>query len=160
MSPIDRDHQPLDPEETPDALDRLLGELRVEVRSGFSTQVMARLPEPSWRARRSASREWAVAAALAVLLVAVAAFLLSGGGAADQGVATSVVDLLVATLAAGAGFLAASWAGLGAAVDAALGGSVTALVALGLAALAANGLLLLLIRRRRAAAAERVRDDS
>ena len=65
---------------------------------------------------------------------------------------------MVATLAAGAGFLAASWRGLGAMVDAALDGSVTALLALGLAALAANGLLLLLLRRRRSAV--RSSDDS
>jgi hypothetical protein len=161
MTPIDRDLQrerhPDEPDATPDALDRLLGELRVEVRSGFAMEVMARLPEPAWRPRRSASREWVLAAVLAAVLVAVAALLLSSGGS-EQGVGTSVIDLLVATLLAGAGFLAASWGGIGATVDAALDGSIGALVALGLAAVAANGLLVLLLRRRRAAA--RARDDS
>ena len=144
-------------DETPDALDRLLAEARVPVRAGFSRQVMSRLPEAGLRRHRAASREWAVAAGLAAALVAVAAFLLSGGDGAGAGVAASVLDLVAATLAAGAGFLAASWRGLGETIGAALDGSATALVALGLAALAANGLLFLLLRRRRA---ERTADKS
>jgi len=140
----------LDP--APDALDRLLAEMRVPVAQDFSRQVMDRLPEPSWGRRRGSAREWAVAAGLAAVLVVLAAALLAGGAGSDTGVATSVLDLLIATLAAGAGFLAASWRGLGEAIGAALDGSATALAALGLAALAANGLLFLLVRRRRAAA--------
>jgi hypothetical protein len=155
MKTPDRDPRLDDPsaaDEAPDALDRLIAEIRVEVAPGFSRQVMSRLPEAVAHRQRSARREWAIAGALAAVLVAVAAVLVAGGGAAEPGVAVSVLDLVVATLAAGAGFLAASWRGLGQAVGAALDGSVTALVALGLAALAANGLLVLLLRRRRAAA--------
>jgi hypothetical protein len=148
----------LDADETVDALDRLLAEARVGVDPSFSRQVMSRLPEASWRPRRSARGEWLIAAALAAALVVLAAVLLTGGDAAQPGVGGSVVDLVVATVMAGAGFLAASWRGLGTAVSEALDGSVTALVALGLAALAANGLLLLLLRRRRSAA--RIDDQS
>ena len=144
-------------DEAPDALDRLLAEVRVPVDPAFSRQVMSRLPDADWRPRRSARREWAIAAALAACSL-LAAVLVTGGEAAEPGVGASIVDLVVATLAAGAGFLAASWRGIGETVDAALDGSVTALVALGLAALAANGLLFLLLRRRRAPV--RSRDDS
>jgi len=148
-------------DEAPDALDRLLAEARVAVDPGFTRQVMSRLPETTWNQRqaiagsrdtsptRSARREWAIAAAVAAFLVVAASVLVTGGEAAQPGVGTSIVHLLVSTLAAGAGFLAASWRGLGVMVNAALDGSWSALLALGLAALFANGLLVLLLRRRR-----------
>jgi hypothetical protein len=145
-------------DDSPDALDRLLAEIRVPVDRAASRQIMSRLPAADWRPRRSARGEWAIAAALVAMLAALAAVLVSGGESSAGGVGTSIVDLVVTAVAAGAGFLAASWHGLGAAVDAALDGSVTALLALGLAALAANGLLLVLLRRRRSAV--RSRDDS
>ncbi|HVR27941.1 MAG TPA: hypothetical protein VMS86_00275 [Thermoanaerobaculia bacterium] len=159
MKPTDLDLTPgqREADDTPDALDRLLAEVRVPVREGFTRQVMSRLPESRTPPRRVVSREWAVAAGLAAVLVAVAAVLLAGGDGTGADVAASVVDLIAATLAAGAGFLAASWRGLGETIGAALDGSVTALAALGLAALAANGLLFLLLRRRRA---ERTVDKS
>jgi hypothetical protein len=144
--------------ETPDALDRLLAEVRVPVDAAFSRQVMNRLPDPDWRRHRSRGREWAIAAALAATLAVLAAVLVAGGDGSGAGVGSSIVELVVATVSAGAGFLAASWRGLGAAVDAALDGSVSALLALGLMALAANGLLFVLLRRRRAP--ERSRRDS
>jgi hypothetical protein len=154
MSTRDREFnsEDLGADDAPDALDRLLAESRVAVDPGFSRQVMSRLPEVAWRRQRAAKREWAIAAAVAALLLVVAAVLVTGGDAAQPGVGTSIVDLLVATVSAGAGFLAASWRGIGAAVNEALDGSVGALLALGLAALAANALLFLLIRRRRVAA--------
>jgi len=147
-------------DEAPDALDRLLAEARVAVDPGFTRQVMSRLPETTWSQAiggtrdtsptRSARREWAIAAAVAAFLVVAASVLVTGGEAAQPGVGTSIVHLLVSTLAAGAGFLAASWRGLGVMVNAALDGSWSALLALGLAALFANGLLVLLLRRRSA----------
>jgi hypothetical protein len=120
----------------PDALDRLLAQARVPVREGFTRQVMSALRTDGAARRGRARWEWAAAAGVAAALVAIAAVLLAG---ADTGssVATSVLDLLAATLAAGAGFLAASWRGLGAAIGAALDGSVTAIAGLGLAALGA-----------------------
>ena len=150
-------------EEAPDALDRLLAEARVAVDPAFTRQVMSRLPEATWSPKtanagaagalpgRSARREWAIAAAVAAFLIVAASVLVTGGEAAEPGVGTSIVHLLVSTLAAGAGFLAASWHGLGTMVNAALDGSWSALLALGLAALFANGLLFVLLRRRRAA---------
>jgi hypothetical protein len=155
MSTGDRDARPDDPrrlEEAPDVLDRLLAELRVPVAPGFTRQVMSRLPERAPRRERAWGREWTIAAAIAAVLIALAAVVLAGGESGAPGVATSIVDLVVATFAAGAGFLAASWRGLGATVNAALDGSASALLALGLAALAANALLFVLVRRRRAAA--------
>jgi hypothetical protein len=143
MKTTDRDpnaEAALAAEEAPDALDRLLAEIRVPVAEGFSRQVMSRLPAARPRRERAVVREWALAGALAV--------------------AGSILDLAVATLAAGAGFLAASWRGLGQTVTAALDGSASALVALGLLTLAVNGLLLLLLRRRRAASTARSRDPS
>jgi len=151
-------------DDAPDALDRLLAEARVAVDPAFTRQVMSRLPEATWSPRpdnarlgdalptRSARNEWAIAAAVATFLIIAAGFLVTGGEAAEPGVGTSIVHLLVSTLAAGAGFLAASWRGLGVVVNAALDGSWSALLALGLAALFANGLLVLLLRRRRGAA--------
>jgi hypothetical protein len=141
--------------DTPDALDRVLAEIRVPVDPAFSRAVMGRLPEPEWRGRRSRSREWAIAAALVTMLATIAAVLVTGSDASAPGVGASIVELVVATVSAGAGFLAASWRGLGTAVNAALDGSVSALLALGFAALAANGLLLVLLRRRRSPARSR-----
>ena len=137
-------------QDAPDALDRLLAEARVAVDPAFTRQVMSRLPEPEWTPSRSVRREWAIAAAVAAFLLVAAAVLVTGGEAAEPGVGTSIVHLVVSTLAAGAGFLAASWRGLGVVVNAALDGSWSALLALGLAALCANGLLIVLLRRRRA----------
>ena len=101
-------------DDSPDALDRLLDEIRVAVDPAFSRQVMSRLPDADWRPRRSARREWAIAAALVAMLAAIAAVLVTGGEASAPGVGTSIVDLVVATVSAGAGFLAASWRGIGA----------------------------------------------
>ena len=137
-------------DEAPDALDRLLAEARVAVDPAFTRQVMSRLPEPAWKPSRSARREWAIAAAVAAFLLVAAAVLVTGGEAAEPGVGTSIVHLLVSTLAAGAGFLAASWRGLGVMVNAAFDGSWSAILALGLAAFFANALLVVLLRRRRA----------
>ena len=134
---------------TPDALDRLLAEARVAVDPAFARRVMSRLPAAEWSVGRSARREWAIAAAVAAFLIVAAAVLVTGGEAAEPGVGTSIVHLAISTLAAGAGFLAASWRGLGVMVNAALDGSWSAILALGLAALFANGLLVVLLRRRR-----------
>jgi hypothetical protein len=144
--------------DTPDALDRLLAEIRVPVGADFTRAVMSRLPDAAWRRRRSRGREWAIAAGLVAMLVTAAAVLVTSGDASAPGVGASIVELVVATVSAGAGFLAASWRGIGAAVDAALDGSVGALLALGLMALAANGLLFVLLRRHRSP--ERSRHDS
>jgi hypothetical protein len=162
MKTTDRDPRAeaaLAAEEAPDALDRLLAEIRVPVAPGFSRQVMNRLPAGRGYRLPAARREWAIAGALAAALIAIAAVLVAGGEGSQAGIAGSIVDLAVATLAAGAGFLAASWRGLGETVAAALDGSATALLALGLLTLAVNGLLVLLLRRRRAATA-RTRDES
>ena len=139
-------------DDSPDALDRLLAEIRVPVDPAFSRQVMSRLPDADWRptaigcaASGRSPRRWSPCSPPSPPCSSAAAM------ARGAGVGTSIVDLVVTTVAAGAGFLAASWRGLGTMVDAALDGSVTALLALGLAALAANGLLLLLLRRRRSA---------
>jgi hypothetical protein len=160
MSTADRDPriEDLVAMDTPDALDRLLAEIRVPVDAAFTRRVMSRLPDAAWQRRRSRSREWVIAAALVGLLGITAAVLVTGGDASAPGVGTSIVELVVATVSAGAGFLAASWRGIGAAVDAALDGSISALLALGLMALAANGLLFVLLRRRRSP--ERSRHDS
>lgn len=137
-------------EEAADALDRLLVVARVPVREGFAREVMERLPETPWRRRRK--REWAMVASMGAFLAAVAAYLFASGEAPRVGFLAALVELAVATLGAGAGFLAASWRSLGQAVDAALEGSVATLVGLGIAVLAAYALLFLLLRRRRPAA--------
>src|SRR3990172_7862879 len=116
MKTTDRDARidgALAAEEPPDALDRLIAEIRVPVAPGFSLEVMSRLPASRPRRERAVLREWRIARPLAAVLAALAAVLVAGGEGSELGVAASVVDLAAAPLAAGAGFLAASWRGLG-----------------------------------------------
>jgi len=142
----------------PDELDRLLAGERIAVRQGFTAEVMARLPQPSWAKR--GSRVWWVAAAVAVVLLTAASWLLARdpGSRAVFGSLAAIGDLLVTTLVVGAGMLSASWSGLRTLFGDAFGQSPLTLAAFGLLVVALNGLLFRMLRRRTANAVERRRD--
>ena len=130
----------------------LLARESIEVRDGFAGVVMANLPETSWT--RPARAPWGVAAAVVVVLGVSAALLLgsSSESALFGGLLASVGDLLAVSLAAGAGFLSASWGGLRTTATEALQGSPTSLAVLASMAIGAAGLLYSLLRRRAAKA--------
>lgn len=139
------------------ALDRLMAQSSLPVRQDFKAGVMAALPVAGWEARHP--RTWRFPAAVCLLLVALAALLVSFGaeGPAPSGLSAlfAVAGLIRAAVQAGAGLLAASWKGLGMA----FGEVLSSPASLGLAAflvLCLNLLLLSLIRRRKPAAPEAV----
>jgi hypothetical protein len=132
---------------------------RVAVRSDFRDQVMAALPAAGWEAR--SPRAWRLPAAL-LLALAGAAAALAGFGSARlhpglpfAGALAAVGDLFQTALLAGAGLLGASWRGVGGVVAELLGGSPGSLVALVVLVAGIDLLLLSLLRRRAAPAAER-----
>jgi hypothetical protein len=127
---------------------------KVEVRDGFADSVMARLPQRAKAGRLAVAL--LVAAALAGLATSVA--LLSGGGAPTAGsLVATLGDFFGTLLIAGAGLLGASWRGVGEGVRSFLALS-PANVAIAVGVSAASALLLIsLLRRRRAVAAERAR---
>lgn len=135
------------------ALDRLFQETRIAVRPDFRESVLAALPAAGWEAR--SPRAWRFPAAAFVLLAGIAAALLSAGvvaGADSSGLGTlaAVVEMVWATVLAGAGLLKASWKGIGIVVEDVLSSPLT-LGAFGLFVLCLNLLLVSLVRRRRPA---------
>ena len=132
-------------------LDGLLKQEAVPVRVGFVDEVMANLPDAHWARHRRAP--WAVAVAATVLLGLVAALLLGRSSETSlvTGLLASVGDLLAVSLAAGAGFLGASWGGLRTVASEAMQGSPVSLALLAGLAAAFGGTLYSLLRRRRAA---------
>ena len=137
-------------------LNRLLMRDSLTVREGFVDQIMARLPKPPWqpsiRERRS-TKQWLLAGALAIALASVGGLLLRSDPATSSvlGSVAALVDLVVGTLLAGAGLLAASWSGLRTTVGGAVAESPSLIAALGLAVVLLNLVLFRLLRRRRAA---------
>ena len=145
-------------------LDRLLARYSLPVREGFTDQIMACLPEPSWRKSsrgRQSAKQWLVAAALAIALASVGGLLLRSDPATSSvlGSVAALGDLFVGALLAGAGLLQASWSGLKTTVGGAMAESPSSFVALGLAVVLLSMLLFRLLRRRRAAATVARRDD-
>ena len=132
-------------------LDGLLKPEAVPVRIGFVDEVMAKLPPADWA--RQPSAPWAAAVAATVLLGLVAALLLGRSSETSlvTGLLASIGDLLAASLAAGAGFLGASWSGLRTVAIEAMQGSPVSLALLAGMAAAFGGTLYTLLRRRRAA---------
>jgi anti-sigma factor RsiW len=135
------------------ALDRLIQESRISVRPEFRESVMAALPAAGWEGR--SARAWRFPVAAFVLLAGIAVALLSAGsiaGADSSGLGTlvAVVEMVWATVLAGAGLLKASWKGIGIVVEDALS-SPLSLGAFGVFVLFLNLLLVSLIRRKRPA---------
>jgi hypothetical protein len=138
-----------------DALDILLAEAAVPVRSGFRADVMRSLPAAGWEGR--APRAWRLPAAVLVLLALAAALTAGLPGArtagSGAGAAGAVLDMLATGALAATGMLWASWRGVGVALDALL----TPASALALVVLVASLdvlLLSFLVRRGRSAARE------
>ena len=112
---------------------------KVEVRAGFTAEVMAALEPAAWEAR--SLRAWRLPLAVLVLFAAGAALawsLAGGSGGLAGGAWTAVAalaELVGAGLVAGSGLAAASWSGVGSAVAEWLGASplrwIAALVAVG-----------------------------
>lgn len=141
-------------------LDGLLQQESVPVRAGFVGEVMAALPDVDWARHRSAP--WAAAVAATMLLGLAAALLLGRSSEASlvTGLLASVGNLLAVSLAAGAGFLGASWGGLRTLAGEAMQGSPVSLALLaGMAAVFA-GTLYSLLRRRAARVSIDSRDRS
>lgn len=134
------------------ALDDLLLQNRVAVRSGFRDDVLAALPVAGWEAR--SPRTWSLPAAAFVLLGMIAAAVLvfhsSGFGSASSGLSAlfAVGGLFKATLLAGAGLLAATWKGAGLVFQELLSSPVN-LGMFGVLVLCLNLLLISMVRRRR-----------
>lgn len=132
---------------------------RVAVRPDFRDQVMAALPAAGWEARTP--RAWRLPAALLLALAGSAAALAGFGsarlhpGLAFAGALAAVGDLFQTALLAGAGLLGASWRGVGGVIAELLGGSPGSLVAFVVLVAGVDLLLLSLLRRRPAPAAER-----
>jgi len=129
---------------------------RIEVRSGFTAEVMAALEPAPWEARTL--RAWRMPFALVLTLAGIAAALFGGAaaeldrGAGGFGALAALADLFVTATTAGAGLLAASWQGLGLGVAEWLGESKLNLAAALGAVVGVNYLLLRLLRRRPARA--------
>lgn len=141
------------------ALNHLLAESRIGVRSGFAQQVVKSLPAAGWETK--SPRSWKLVAALLVLLGGLSAALVGTGSArlapesAFLGAFAAVVDLFRATALAGAGMLQASWRGLGLAMGEMVRGSVLNWLAFALIVVGLNALFILQLRgQRRAASVE------
>lgn len=133
-------------------LHEVLASSRVPVREGFRDAVMAALPAAGWEARPV--RAWRLPLALMLLLGSAAAILLGSSAAAARSAsfvaaAGTLLDLLGATVLAGAGLLSATWKGVGLFVGQTLAGSPlhVAVAAFGLVCL--DVLVLRMIRRGR-----------
>ncbi len=148
-------------EELP-ALFDLLSSDEIEVREGFTDEVMSSLPAAGWEARHP--RAWVAAAALLVALVGISTLLVTLSGAEPQGLGALVAigELFGSAVTAGAGLLTASWQGLGMAAGEVVGGSVAQTIAFTLFVLGVNVLFVRLLLRswKREAATERVGKSS
>jgi hypothetical protein len=137
----------------------------IPLREGFRAEVLSALPAAPWaatrRQRSHGSYRWAAALLVALAGFSALLFTVAGAGASPGGplsAVAAVADLLVVSLVAGAGLLAASWSGVGMAVGEVLSASPGTLVG---AALLLSFLILLLytlVRRPRTAAARRRSD--
>ena len=135
------------------ALSNLLQRSSVPVRPDFRQQVMSSLPSAGWESR--SPRTWAFPAAVFVLLAGVAAFTMGGRSPHSSllSALAAVAGMFRASAVAGAGLISASWKGLGMAFAATLS-SPMSLGAFGIFVLCVNLVLVSLLRRRRAGAAE------
>lgn len=139
------------------ALEGLLAQARVPVRQSFRKEVLAVLPSAGWEAR--APRTWGFPLAMFVLLGVVATAVVgsasAGGEHGGMGALSAVFGMFQATVLAGAGLLAASWKGFGLVFQEMLSSPIS-LGMFGVFVLCLNGLLISMIRRRRAAPATAV----
>ena len=140
------------------AFEGLLQKNRVAVRPDFREQVLSSLPTAGWESR--SPRTWAFPAAVFVLLAGIAAFVMGSRGPHSSllSALAAVSGMFRASAVAGAGLLAASWKGLGMAFAAILS-SPMSLGAFALVVVCLNLLLVSLLRRRRAAAADVLQRD-
>ena len=131
----------------------LLARDRISVHDGFADRVMADLPDAPWADRRQIP--WAAAAGIALLLALGATLFLGRSSETSllTGVMASIGDLIAVGLAAGAGFLAASWGGLRVAAGDAMQGSPVLLAAVAGLVIALGAVLYRLLRGRRTAKA-------
>jgi anti-sigma factor RsiW len=139
------------------AVVRRLEESRIEVRSGFTREVMAALEPAPWEARTRRAWRWPFALLLALGSAAAALY---GGAAAtldpsgrSWAALGALADLFRAALVAGAGLAAATWSGIGAAVGEWLGRSPANWLAAGVLVACLNLLAIRLARRRAGATA-------
>lgn len=145
------------------ALGRVLERSRVGVRSGFTADVLRRLPATGWEG--SAPRAWRAPVAVLALLVSAAAALVGLAsarmhpGVPFAGALAALGDLFQTAALAGAGMLTASWRGIGLAAGQLLTTSTGSLIAFVILVVAVDLLLLSLLRRRPAAAEQRSRRD-
>ena len=125
----------------------LLSSDRVEVREGFTEQVMSSLPPAGWEARHP--RAWVSAAAVLAVLIGFSALLVgtSGGQIEGVGAVVAIAELFRSTITAGSGLLAASWQGLGMAVGEIAGGSPMQTAVFALFVLGVNVLFFRLLMR-------------
>ncbi len=134
------------------SLHRMLGESRVEVRPGFSAQVMQALP-PAWWERKTAGAglaRWALPLAMMFALAFAAVGVLAS---ADElgplaGIGIALLDFVQVTILAGAGMLFATWRGLGFGLEHFMADSGLNLLALACAVGFLNLLFFSLLRRR------------
>ncbi|MEM9555145.1 MAG: hypothetical protein AAGC60_12895 [Acidobacteriota bacterium] len=125
----------------------------VQVRAGFSEQVVAALPTPAWHPRaRRGDAAWRLPLA-ALLACALGAALLLVGLPTGDGLGATLADFAQSTLLAGAGLLGASWRGLGYGLRELFAASSGTLIATAVAVLCLDLLFLSLLRRRPRAAA-------
>lgn len=129
------------------ALFDLLDSDRVEVRPGFTDEVMSALPPAGWEARHP--RAWVSAAAVLVALIGLSALLVgtSGGQMEGVGVVVAIAELFRSTMTAGAGLLTASWQGLGMAMGEIAGASPAQMGVFALFVLGVNVLFVRLLLR-------------
>ncbi len=118
----------------------LLAKTRVAVREDFADEVMSSLEE-----RPASARTWLVAAGVVALLGIAAATLISGSW--STGLTGAVFDFSATALSAGAGLMDASWKGVATLMASWFGGSPLRIAIAAAVVIAANLLLVRLVRR-------------
>jgi len=134
------------------SLHQMLGESRIEVRSGFSAQVMQALPKAWWEREVATGglARWVLPLAMMFALAFGAAGVLAS---ADEfgplaGIGIALLDFIQVSILAGAGMLFATWRGLGFGLEHFMANSGLNLLALASAVGFLNLLFFSLLRRR------------
>lgn len=131
------------------ALHGMLADSRIEVRPGFTHEVVSALPPAAWERRRAWRLPLALAAGLGVAAAVFLAFA-GGGDSGAFGTIAAIGDFFQVTLLAGAGLLGATWSGVTLAVDELFAGKRSMIVALVVGVIFLDLLFLRMLRRRSA----------